>query len=273
MGKDFNTISRMNNSKNMDLVIVCVTPMTDREFFEQSALGKSLSQFPLQIVPKVILFSQNDKKYGKVEGLGHLYNQALKNPNIYDFEIVAFVHDDVYIRDWNLIYHLKNGLSRYDVLGIVGSKNVIPGQCGWVHDISPKNIKKVVGVKGLDFSGTCRHVSMNGIDAAPDWFGIPGMECDVLDGLFLATKPSIIKNTGLRFDSRFDFHCYDIDFCYTAKNLNLSLGTWYIAVDHDCESKGYTDDWFENSYKLKEKWLGKDKSKWFSQENRYIFEE
>jgi hypothetical protein len=55
----------------------------------------------------------------------------------------------------------------------------------------------------------------------------------LLDGLFLAVRTQAIKEAGLRFDERFRFHCYDLDFCRSALQRRLRIGTWPIAVTHD----------------------------------------
>lgn len=267
-----NHYNRINGKINHELALVCVTPMSDREFFETSPLAKSIGKFPKQLAPNILLYSNNNKNYN-VRGLGELYNNAIENKYLDKFEMVAFVHDDVSILDWNISHHLKRGFCDFDILGIVGSSNVVPGQGGWAHDISLKDNMKVAKVKKVNYSGVCKHSLINGANACADYYGPPGYSCDILDGLFLATRVSTLRRTGLKFDSRFDFHCYDTDFCYSAKKLNLMLGTCHIAVEHECETKGYPLEWFENVYRLKEKWLGKDKSNWFANEDRYIFSE
>jgi hypothetical protein len=48
-----------------------------------------------------------------------------------------------------------------------------------------------------------------------------------------------LENAGahqLRFDTRFAFHFYDMDFCRQAESKGLRMGTWPISVVH--ESKG-----------------------------------
>ena len=57
--------------------------------------------------------------------------------------------------------------------------------------------------------------------------------CQLLDGLFLAVRTDKLKIHGVRFDPRFRFHLYDLDFCRSALEAQLRLGTWPIAVTHD----------------------------------------
>ena len=58
----------------------------------------------------------------------------------------------------------------------------------------------------------------------------------------VAGQLNTIANTGLRFDSRFDFHFYDVHFCRTARSLGLRLGTWPIALTHQ-SGGSFGDDW------------------------------
>ena len=64
-------------------------------------------------------------------------------------------------------------------------------------------------------------------------YGPTPMPCLLLDGLFLAVRTQAVKEAGLRFDERFRFHCYDLDFCRSALQRGLRIGTWPIAVTHD----------------------------------------
>jgi hypothetical protein len=36
----------------------------------------------------------------------------------------------------------------------------------------------------------------------------------------------------VRFDPRFTFHFYDMDFCRSCERAGLSMGTWPIAITH-----------------------------------------
>jgi GT2 family glycosyltransferase len=43
----------------------------------------------------------------------------------------------------------------------------------------------------------------------------------------------VLAAKGLRFDTQFEFHCYDLDFCRQASQRGLRIGTWPIAVTHN----------------------------------------
>jgi GT2 family glycosyltransferase len=79
-----------------------------------------------------------------------------------------------------------------------------------------------------------------------------------MDGVFLAVKKATLLSHGLRFDPRFDFHFYDLDFCRTARDLGLRLGTWPIALTHQSRGGYNTPAWNEKARMYLEKWADAD---------------
>lgn len=82
---------------------------------------------------------------------------------------------------------------------------------------------------------------------------IPG-ECVLLDGLFLAAKAGALRRADIRFDERFRFHFYDIDFCRTCHGAGLRLGTWPIAVTHASQGRFESPKWREALRDYRAKW-------------------
>src|SRR5262249_52878004 len=76
-------------------------------------------------------------------------------------------------------------------------------------------------------SGAVEHALGNGL-AAWSCYGPTPRRCLVMDGLFLAVDLRAIGN--VRFDERFTFHLYDIDFCLQAPFATLVLGTTHVSV-------------------------------------------
>jgi len=68
-------------------------------------------------------------------------------------------------------------------------------------------------------------------------------ECELLDGVFLAVKKSVLRARGVRFDPAFPFHFYDLDFCRTARQQGLRLGTWPICITHQSNGGFETAQW------------------------------
>ena len=53
-----------------------------------------------------------------------------------------------------------------------------------------------------------------------------------LMALLLAARRDTLVARDVRFDERFLFFFYDLDFCRTARARGLKLGTWPLAVTH-----------------------------------------
>jgi GT2 family glycosyltransferase len=85
-------------------------------------------------------------------------------------------------------------------------------------------------------------------------FGAVPAECELLDGLFLAAKRSLLTARGVLFDPRFDFHFYDLDFCRTARHRGLRLGTWPICLTHQSSGAANAKSWSANYRRYIDKW-------------------
>ena len=59
------------------------------------------------------------------------------------------------------------------------------------------------------------------------FYGPSMQEVDFLDGLMLACKSRVLHEKGIRFDERFDFHFYDLDFCRQAEARGMRR--WNLA--------------------------------------------
>lgn len=63
-------------------------------------------------------------------------------------------------------------------------------------------------------------------------YGEPEVEVKLLDGVLLAARSRTLIEHQLRFDPRFHFHFYDMDFCRQAELLQLRMGTCAMSVVH-----------------------------------------
>ena len=64
-------------------------------------------------------------------------------------------------------------------------------------------------------------------------FGDSKKPADLLDGLLISVDVTSVLDAGVTFDEDFDFHFYDLAFCFRAKRAGLTLGTWPIFVRHE----------------------------------------
>lgn len=209
--------------------LVCGTRSTNERFFQSTALGKSLALYGF-LPFELQLFPENSA------GLPTIYNSAIKNAEK-NPAILVFLHDDLHLCDFFWTDQIKSGLMHFDVVGLAGNKGRQPKQPAWSYvdenftwDRS-ENLSGVVG-HGKGFPPEI-------ISA----FGSPCQECKLLDGLLLAADSTTLIKNRLRFDTRFDFHFYDMDFCRQAEIRGLKMGTWPISVVHESGGAFGSDSW------------------------------
>lgn len=86
-------------------------------------------------------------------------------------------------------------------------------------------------------------------------YGPPYQEVKLLDGVLLIASSAVLIERGLRFDERFDFHLYDLDFCREAEARGMVMGTWPLSVVHQSPGHGLGGEgWQRNCARYLEKW-------------------
>jgi GT2 family glycosyltransferase len=198
--------------------IVAATRLSQEAFWADAALGTSIRRMmPDPLIPNAAIAFENKT------GLPAIYNSRILADD--SDTILLFVHDDVWIEDFYLPHRLNEALREYDVIGVAGTRRRRPGQRSWIYiddemtRESRENMSGRVAHALHPFGGVSR-------------FGDAPAECELLDGVFLAARRSVLRERGVLFDTRFDFHLYDADFCRTARNAKLRLGTWPICITH-----------------------------------------
>jgi hypothetical protein len=211
--------------------IVSATRQTEVEFAKRP-LGQSLARLHnAEIVASIA--------YANTRGLPEVYNARIMDSTA---DVLVFVHDDVWITDNFLQLRIIEGLEKYDVVGVAGSKSLAPRQLlWWKADRS-------------SWSGCVAH------GAQPlgrvDWFGTFG-PCELMDGVLLAVR----REHATMFDPQFDFHFYDLDFCRSARSMGLKLGTWPISITHakpvgtvEGDMGVFDESWKRNAARYLAKW-------------------
>ena len=224
----------------LPFTVVSATRHDPSTFYLQSALGRTLAQTYPNYPTKSKIYFNNSRP------LPICYNDAIAgaaDPQ----EALVFVHDDVFIVDFFWIDKLIWGFQNFDILGLAGNARRVPRQPSWafIDDKltwdNPENLGGVVG-DGQQFP--CQ-VSI---------CGQPGKPCKLLDGVLLATKKVTIDASALRFDERFDFHFYDLDFCRQAEAKNLRMGTIPLGIVHQSGGNIGSPNWKKNYDKYLLKW-------------------
>jgi len=221
--------------KARSIRVVCATRLSQSAFLAQSLTGFSLRSFVPVSPIDLTLFPENSK------GLAEVYNMAIGR-FIDEDSILVFVHDDVLFMDYHWADVVRRGLDTFGMVGIVGNTRRQKNQPGWI----------VTDLGGRLDDYACLSGAVGQGNAFPperlDVFGPVGRECKLMDGLFLAIGTETLRTTGLRFDERFRFHFYDVDFCREAERLGVSMGTIPLAVSHG--SSGPLSQAWKETYPL-----------------------
>ena len=219
--------------------IVSATRLPETEFWNKSALGLSLRRL------------KNDARliaqpvFANTRGLPEIYNARIDAADAQD--LLVFVHDDVWIDDYFLAERVIEGLQAYDVIGVAGNRRRLPGQPAWAFVDA-----KFTWDEKVQLSGAVAH-GRNPFGAI-SFFGPAPADCELLDGVLLAARRSKLTAAGLRFDPRFEFHFYDMDFCRSARAKGLRLGTWPICITHQSGGAFGSEAWREKFDKYLAKW-------------------
>jgi tetratricopeptide (TPR) repeat protein len=202
---------------------VSATRLSREEFFATTPLGRSLPiyrTFPKRQAIELRLFANNQ------EGLPSIYNTAIEESKT-DPAILVFIHDDVYLSDYYWAEHLQDALRHFDMVGLAGNRRRVPRQASWMYlddRFTRDNYDNLSGVLGHgDPFPNLRQLSV---------YGEPGQEVKLLDGVMLAIRSQSLIDKDIRFDPRFKFHFYDLDFCRQAELKGIRMGTWAISVVH-----------------------------------------
>lgn len=229
------------------VVLACASRCEPQWFEQATLLGRSLRQFPESLRPEAYLLLNN--KGPDATGLAAFYNQAMDA--IEGDALIVFIHDDVYIHDWNLAFTLAQALCFWDVVGAVGACDVPHGQPSWSYEIGADGAASLS--TQVRRSGSINH--FDPVCLRPSIYGEYPLQCDLLDGVFLAADLQNLRRRDVRFDPRFQFHCYDTDFCYTARSRGLRLGTWPLLLTHGSPGS-WDQSWLAAARMLQAKLLG-----------------
>jgi GT2 family glycosyltransferase len=220
--------------------VICATREDREGFFSATALGRSLNLHrPSEV--EVRLFPRNE------QGLPAVYNAAIAESARNDV-ILLFVHDDIHLCDFHWAERLREALSAFDIVGLAGNRRRVPRQPGW------RFIDERLTSDSRDnLSGKVGHGSGYPATSISAW-SPSGQHVKLLDGLFLAARSSTLESKGLRFDERFEFHFYDLDFCRQAEQAGLRMGTWPISVIHESAGRFAGDGWQRGYERYLDKW-------------------
>lgn len=192
--------------------IIVATQESSKDFWEKTPFGKTCS------FTKGEHNIHFDLVFKNKTGLSTLYNQKIKQ---YPEEKLIFMHDDVEVHDKFFFEKLDVAFTMYDIVGLAGAKQAEVKSPAMWHLMCPRNA----------LSGFVSHyVGPNTWNSS--YFGTSPSRVLLLDGLFLAVDAKKLIDNDVYFDEDFDFHFYDLAFCFRANEKKLLMGTYPIFVVH-----------------------------------------
>lgn len=222
---------------------VSATRMTREEFWEKSALGRSLLRIDAsdheRWVPRIAFENRR--------GLPEVFNERIRGAG--DGDILVFVHDDVWLDDLFVCDHVEESLHEFAVVGVAGNRRRVPRQPAWAF---VGITTEFVWDEPANLCGAIAH----GPDpwGAVSRFGPTFEECELLDGVFMAARRDTLVKNAVGFDTRFKFDFYDVDFCRSARAKGLRVGCWPIALTHQSQGLFGSASWQAGYAAYLEKW-------------------
>ncbi len=222
--------------------VIAATRKSDDEFWTGSALGVSLKRLARdsRLVPHIA--------YSNRRGLPDIYNERIKAGGEHD--VLLFTHDDLWLDDFFVVQRVLDGLRAFDVIGVAGNRRRVARQPAWLF-----NGRNAEGRFVWDHPNLSGGIGHGKSPFGPvSLFGPVPAACELMDGVFLATRRSTLASAGVLFDPQFDFHFYDLDFCRSARAAGLRLGTWPIAMTHQSGGAFGGEGWNQKYRQYLEKW-------------------
>ncbi len=220
--------------------LVSATKLSEADFWQQSALGQSMQQH-MAVDARLSLSVAFENR----QGLPDIFNRAIAQAA--GDEVLVFIHDDVWLDEPFLVDSIVAGLARFDVIGVAGNRRRMARQAAW-----PFADARFIWDEKSNLSGRVSHgKNAHGQVCS---YGPSPAECLLLDGMFMAARSGTLQTSGVRFDSQFDFHFYDLDFCRTASEAHLHLGTWPVALTHQSVGAYGSPGWADKYQMYLDKW-------------------
>ena len=220
------------------MLILVTATRKSRSEFDEGPLGQSLRN----------IWSDN-QMVSAVEtenslGLPAVYNQVIDE--CYRGYEVVFLHDDIWLEDVFFVRRILDGLEQFDVIGLAGNRVLHPNSPAWPF----KDDTMQWDYENL--SGVVRHGASP--CGTPYVYGPTPERVQLLDGVLIAARISSLLDSGVRFDERFDFHFYDLDFSRQANAAGLAVGTWPISVTHTSGGISDSESWRRGLELYRSKW-------------------
>lgn len=200
----------------------------------------SLMKFKETATLTVIKNQENDSIFKK-------YNRGLDLIGIMENDIYCFIHEDVKILDDYFQEKVEMVFGKFPeigVLGVIGSMFISENIGWWLCD-KKHHVGQIQ--QGLPNGTDFRMVKNVGFFK----------NVASVDGCCIFVSGKMIKD-GFRFDEanyKGKYHFYDMDVCFTARQMGYTVAVADILVHHKSEGP-MKEDWFEARKEFETKWKG-----------------
>ena len=154
--------------------------------------------------------------------LAQTYNQVLDADDAKSFDWIVLVHSDAAMDVENFTNTLLSLSDKYDAVGVAGAKklNLAASPLSW-FTASKDSPESRIGIVTHVGPVGAKQASIGTMYAPPD---VTDTYVAAVDGVCIAVGRKVIDNKDCRFDERFPFDFYDMDFSFTVNTLGLALG-------------------------------------------------
>jgi len=178
--------------------------------------------------------------YLNEDPLPKVYNQYINEKTLAKHDIVAFVHDDVYIDDLKFRGKLCTAVnSGLDIVGVAGCINPTISVPALWHLMADKK----------DHRGFCAHSIPKTNAMHMTTFGPTPSRVAFVDGVFMAVNLKEAIDKDWKFNENFAFHHYDLSSCLDANAKKMKIGVFPIHIIHDSPGLDPDDETFIASEK------------------------
>jgi glycosyltransferase involved in cell wall biosynthesis len=217
--------------------VICTKNKSSKKTLLETSISKECPNLNYDIYR----FDTNDKS------LSAQYNKFIDESLGYydDSTAIVFVHDDVYINCGNIDQKLDKAFEQFDVVGVAGTTTVSSIEHGLWHLMGPPESRRgcVAHCLSPDSNNIMPYMYTS--------FGPLNERVLLIDGVFIATTPSVLESCRFSEDNPSRFHYYDLDFSLECNKNKKKIGVWDIPIVH--KSPGLTNP--DNEWEAGKKWF------------------
>ena len=180
--------------------------------------------------------------------LPQVYNDAIDDFPIKDFDWIVFVHDDVIIEAPEAIERQIYDLgTNFDVIGLAGTREVKLQEPALWHLMGDRSQHR----------GAVAHLSDSTGKKFMTSFGCYPDRVVLIDGVFMAVKTEVFNKVRFDTDNPAGFHFYDLDFSMACHKAGYKVGVGDIVITHASPGlRQFTDEWKKGQDWFLKKWKG-----------------